>query len=500
MHLQRFREADDPGEQAQAWLDASRMLSQQGELDEARRLAQLAVRADPGCAEARFQLALLSHDASERKALLQRVLDLEPGHAQAQAELARFQVPSPSPQPAPRPKRPKRSLRWILVAMVLVALLALVALFLWGPVDRSLAGLLPPAPSTATPTPTLTPEEVAAQFKPQLHTAISNQDWNRALDIATIMLGVDPSGDETRNAAHSAYLQHGQALVKMGQVDEALIQFDRALDLMPGDSEAEQWRQVSQLYLAGQEAFRARDWPAAIQTWSEAYDQMPGFWDLSARLAQAYRDQGQAALEAGEWTRAVQALSAAHERSPGNTGLDELLATAYRQRGIARQQEGNLQQARTDLEAALALQPEDQEARTHYDEVMYILFPPKRIEIDISKQRFYAWLGDTLVYNFPTSTGLPGRDTAVGHFEVLDKIPMAYSSIWRLKMPYWLGIYYVGNIENGIHALPIRPDGTVMWGGLLGQKASYGCVILSTEAARIIYDWAEIGTPVHIHY
>jgi lipoprotein-anchoring transpeptidase ErfK/SrfK len=39
-----------------------------------------------------------------------------------------------------------------------------------------------------------------------------------------------------------------------------------------------------------------------------------------------------------------------------------------------------------------------------------------------------------------------------------------------------------------------------MWGGLLGQRASYGCVILSTEAAQLIYDWAEIGTPVDIHY
>jgi lipoprotein-anchoring transpeptidase ErfK/SrfK len=76
---------------------------------------------------------------------------------------------------------------------------------------------------------------------------------------------------------------------------------------------------------------------------------------------------------------------------------------------------------------------------------------------------------------------------------------MAYSSIWRLKMPNWLGIYYVGGIENGIHALPIRPDGTVMWGGLLGQRASYGCVILSNNAAKTIYNWAEIGTVVDIH-
>ena len=201
-------------------------------------------------------------------------------------------------------------------------------------------------------------------------------------------------------------------------------------------------------------------------------------------MTEAYRRQGVAAIQSGDWADAIQSLTQARGRAPDDPDLTALLATAYRQRGIAWQEQDKLEKARTDLETALALQPNDEEARTHYDEVMYILFPPKRIEIDISSQRFYAYHGDRLIYNFPTSTGLPGRDTAVGHFKVQSKIPMAYSSIWRLHMPNWLGIYYVGRVENGIHALPIRPDGTVMWGGLLGQRASYGCVILSTYAAK----------------
>jgi lipoprotein-anchoring transpeptidase ErfK/SrfK len=39
-----------------------------------------------------------------------------------------------------------------------------------------------------------------------------------------------------------------------------------------------------------------------------------------------------------------------------------------------------------------------------------------------------------------------------------------------------------------------------MWGGLLGQRASYGCVILSNSAAKKLYNWVDIGNPVHIHY
>jgi tetratricopeptide (TPR) repeat protein len=227
---------------------------------------------------------------------------------------------------------------------------------------------------------------------------------------------------------------------------------------------------------------------------------MPDYSDLPARLVEAYQRRGQAAIEAQDWTTAIDALTQALEQAPQDTVVAGLLSSAYRQRGVAQQEQGQYEPARADLEAALALRPDDAEAQAHLDEVMLELFPPKRIEIDISTQRFYAWEGDVLVYKFLTSTGLHGRDTATGHFHVLDKIPMAYSSVWRLQMPYWLGIYYVGNIENGIHALPIRPDGSVMWGGLLGQRASYGCVILSTEAAVLIYDWADIGTAVDIHY
>ena len=76
---------------------------------------------------------------------------------------------------------------------------------------------------------------------------------------------------------------------------------------------------------------------------------------------------------------------------------------------------------------------------------------------------------------------------------------MAYSRIWKLDMPYWMGIYYVQGIENGFHGLPYRPDGTKMWGGLLGRRASYGCIVLGTKQAKTLYNWAEIGTRVDIH-
>lgn len=122
----------------------------------------------------------------------------------------------------------------------------------------------------------------------------------------------------------------------------------------------------------------------------------------------------------------------------------------------------------------------------------------KRIVVDISDQRMYVYQNGQLLWNWVVSTGLPGRDTAVGHYKVLNKIPNAYASTWNLQMPYWLGIYWAGSLQNGIHALPIQSNGQRLWDGYLGQRVSYGCVILSTQNAATLYNWASVGTPVDI--
>ncbi len=121
----------------------------------------------------------------------------------------------------------------------------------------------------------------------------------------------------------------------------------------------------------------------------------------------------------------------------------------------------------------------------------------KRIEIDISAQRLIAWQGNSILYRFVVSTGL-WDSTRCGHFQILDKIPMAYSRSWNLWMPFWMGIYWVEGSENGIHALPII-NGKRLWRGYLGRPISYGCVVLDTPDAETLYNWADIGTPVVIH-
>jgi lipoprotein-anchoring transpeptidase ErfK/SrfK len=47
--------------------------------------------------------------------------------------------------------------------------------------------------------------------------------------------------------------------------------------------------------------------------------------------------------------------------------------------------------------------------------------------------------------------------------------------------------------------LPIvKHTGDKLWDGYLGQRVSYGCVILSDDDAATLYDWTEVGTKVKI--
>jgi LysM repeat protein len=124
------------------------------------------------------------------------------------------------------------------------------------------------------------------------------------------------------------------------------------------------------------------------------------------------------------------------------------------------------------------------------------LTPVKRIVVDISEQHLWAYEDRDVAYSFICSSGRAPYYTKYGEFAVQSKIPNAYGSTWDIWMPHWMGIYWAGGTENGIHALPINPDGSTLWAGFLGRPVSFGCIVLDTYDAKTLYDWAEMGTPV----
>jgi len=126
----------------------------------------------------------------------------------------------------------------------------------------------------------------------------------------------------------------------------------------------------------------------------------------------------------------------------------------------------------------------------------------KVIYVSLSQQRLWAYDGDQLIFNFLVSTGLstpehPNRDTKPGVFRVKTKMPEAYASLWGLRMPFWMGIYDAGGLENGFHAMPIQRNGRlVSW--RVGTPGSFGCIVLNAAEAEALYAWAPLGTLVVI--
>jgi len=111
----------------------------------------------------------------------------------------------------------------------------------------------------------------------------------------------------------------------------------------------------------------------------------------------------------------------------------------------------------------------------------------RRIIVDISDQRVYAYSGSQLVRSMPANA----RGTRGGNFRIRNKIPMAHSYVLGWRLPYWMGLYMSGGLENGFHGTAITARG--------GRASnSLGCIVMSTANAQWLFSWASVGTPVTV--
>lgn len=120
----------------------------------------------------------------------------------------------------------------------------------------------------------------------------------------------------------------------------------------------------------------------------------------------------------------------------------------------------------------------------------------KEIIVDRSEQKMYARDGDTLFMEIPISTGLELTPTPRGSFTIFKKTPSRYM---QGPLP--------GLIDQQYYDLPGVPwnlyfthGGAVIhgayWHNSFGSTYSHGCVNLSPENARKLYNWAELGMRV----
>lgn len=121
----------------------------------------------------------------------------------------------------------------------------------------------------------------------------------------------------------------------------------------------------------------------------------------------------------------------------------------------------------------------------------------KYADVNLSKQLLTIFEDGTNMGTYRVSSGKVGLRTPTGTFNILGKQRKRWSKEYHLFMPYWMQFTRAG---HGIHELPEWPSGYKEGANHLGTPVSHGCVRLGIGAAKTVYNFMDVGTPVYIHY
>lgn len=121
----------------------------------------------------------------------------------------------------------------------------------------------------------------------------------------------------------------------------------------------------------------------------------------------------------------------------------------------------------------------------------------RHIDVDLTTQQMVAYEGDLAVWHAPVATGRDGFNTPTGDFAIYYRVPMQDMTgsmggeTWYVPHIPWVqyivgGVAFHGTYWHNAH-------GT-------GVRMSHGCVNLRIDDAQWLYEWADIGTTVTIHY
>jgi L,D-transpeptidase ErfK/SrfK len=143
--------------------------------------------------------------------------------------------------------------------------------------------------------------------------------------------------------------------------------------------------------------------------------------------------------------------------------------------------------------------------------------PPRQLVLDRGRRVLLVLEGERELRRYPVAVGMPGWETPVGQFAVIQK---EADPVWKhpangtLVPPgptnplgsRWIGFHQDcrgrsgfngqehlvvrGCVTAGFHGTPNR--------GSIGQAVSHGCVRLFDEHARELFDLVSLGTPVTV--
>lgn len=126
----------------------------------------------------------------------------------------------------------------------------------------------------------------------------------------------------------------------------------------------------------------------------------------------------------------------------------------------------------------------------------------KRIEINLTNQRLYAYEDSTLKFEFPISSGKPWWPTPTGTFKPWAKI----GSQRMVGGDKKLGTYY--DLPNVPYVVYFYKDYAIhgaYWHNNFGYPMSHGCVNVHPSNMSVLYPWIELpsennsGTTIKIY-
>ena len=148
------------------------------------------------------------------------------------------------------------------------------------------------------------------------------------------------------------------------------------------------------------------------------------------------------------------------------------------------------------LRAGAVLQVPTREEAARYGPVRPVRVDPgaqigvgREIVIILSTQTAYAYENGVLQRSAIMSSGLPDTPTVKGNFKITRKLPSRHmvGPDYNLPGVPWVSYFYAGYAIHGTY-----------WHNNFGTPMSHGCVNMTTADAKWFYDFAPVGTPVHV--
>jgi lipoprotein-anchoring transpeptidase ErfK/SrfK len=117
----------------------------------------------------------------------------------------------------------------------------------------------------------------------------------------------------------------------------------------------------------------------------------------------------------------------------------------------------------------------------------------KVIYVVTDDQKLYAWEGNKLVYEFDVVTGRPGKETVPGVFSIFRKHEDYTSKTYGSPMPYTMFFTKDGKAIHGTEWATVR---SYLHAYITESVGSQGCVGLTREEARAMFEWAPMNTRI----